>query len=123
MLCIKTVKSLSQDELDKLNTLIDTFYNDNTLLQNEIVIYKKMDKDIIGCICVNPKSRQDNMTLVCLLCTRIEYWHMYIEKNLLDTAKNITGTSLIVEVNEDTRWYYEKYGFQHTTDTVMILQK
>jgi hypothetical protein len=42
MLCIKTVKSLSADELEKLNMLIDTFYYDNTLIQNEIVIYKKI---------------------------------------------------------------------------------
>jgi len=123
MLCIKTVKSLSADELEKLNMLIDTFYYDNTLIQNEIVIYKKMDKDIIGCICVNPKSKQDNMTTVCLLCTQIEYWHTNIEKNLLDTAKNIAGTSLITGVNEETQLYYEKFGFQQLTDTMMILQK
>lgn len=123
MLCIKTVKSLSNDELHELIILIDTFYDKNTLLQNEIVIYKKMGENIVGCICVNPKAKQDDKTMICLLCVHVEYWNMKFEKNLLDTAKNISGTSLIVKVDEDLKLYYEKYGFIWYDDDTMILKK
>ena len=123
MLCIKTVKSLSYEELHDLITLIDTFYDKNTLLQNEIVIYKKIGEHIIGCICVNPKTKNNDKTLVCLLCSHIEYWNMNIEINLIDTAKNISGTSLIVKVDDESKWYYAKYGFIWYNDNTMILQK
>jgi hypothetical protein len=120
MICIKTVKSLTINELKGLNLLIDTYYKPNTLLQNEIVIYSKINDDIIGCICVIPKKG-----IISNLCVKIEYWNMSIEKELILMAKNIAGESLIVYISDEgiLKTYYSKHGFIPNGEQTMILLK
>ena len=120
MLCIKTVKSLNEDELNGVNSLIDTYYTPNTLLQSEIVIYSKIKDDIIGCICVIPKKG-----IISNLCVKIEHWNMGIEKNLIQMAKNIAGPLLVVHVPKESilKTYYSKQGFVPNGEQTMILSK
>jgi len=121
MICIKTVKSLNQDEIKNLNSLIDTYYTLNTLLQSEIVIYSKInDNDIIGCICVIPKKG-----IISNLCVKVEYWNMGIEKNLIQMAKNLAGPLLVVHVPKESilKTYYSKQGFISNGEQTMILSK
>jgi|688.fasta_scaffold00441_28 hypothetical protein len=120
MLCIKTVKSLSKDELRSLNALIDTYYELNTLLENDIVIYSKTKDEVIGCVCVNPKKG-----IVSNLCVKIEHMNTGIETNLIQMAKNISSTSLIVSITSNSieHTHYTNEGFVYDGEHSMVLQK
>ena len=121
MICIKTVKSLTTDELKGVNSLIDTYYTPNTLLQSEIVIYSKIKDDIIGCICIIPKKG-----IISNLCVKVEHWNMGIEKNLIQMAKNVVaGPLLVVYVPKESilKTYYSKQGFVSDGEQTMILSK
>jgi len=118
MICIKTVKSLTTDELKGVNSLIDTYYTPNTLLQSEIIIYSKINEDIIGCICVIPKKG-----IISNLCVKVEHWNLGIEKNLIQMAKNVAGPLLVVHVPKESilKTYYSKQGFIPNGEQTMIL--
>ena len=122
MISIKIVKGLTTIELNEITKLINTYYTNIRLNDNEIIIYSKNGDIITGCITIDKKK---DISICNNLCVKVEYWNMEIDKQLIETAKTISGTSLYVEIedNNTNYSYYIKGGFSHVSDNILILRK
>lgn len=122
MISIKTVKGLTTTELNEITKLINTYYTNIELNDKEIIIYSKIDDIITGCITIDKKK---DISICNNLCVKVEYWNMEIDKQLIETAKIISGTPLCVEIENNNIIYsnYIKEGFVHVNDNILILRK
>lgn len=119
MLCIKTVKSLSQNEKDDLNNLIDINVDD----AHGIIIYYRQCKDMVACIFLE-QNKELKMTKVKKLFVKDGHRNLGIGKKLLDTGKQISLYVLYIclEIGDKLQTYLENRGFRkmEVTETEKI---
>jgi len=122
MLCIKTTKNLSEDELKSLGELIDISY----LQDYEMIVYEKIDKDIVGCITISQK-KEHKLTLIDNHFVKDTHRNLGIGKKLLEMARKLTPFSLFLCITpeEDLIKYYEKQGFEveYTENNIIMVQR
>ena len=125
MLCIKTIKSLSQNELEKLRNLIGTTADTTLYEMNNIIIYHDQksnasnasnasnENSIIACIIIEA-NKDEAVTYVKFLFVKDGHRNQGIGENLLNMAKIITNCTLYVRLQNEDRmqFYYEKKGFE-----------
>ncbi len=90
MICVKNVKSLSSDEINSINMLINMYYDYNDLYNNDFVVFEKTSNNqIISFTGMNSK-RIEGLCLLNQLCITDNSY------NILNKVKNLTNKILII---------------------------
>lgn len=122
MIYVKNVKSLSYDEINNINSLINIYYDYNDLTNNDFIIYEKnINNEIIGFIGMITK-KFDNICLINQLCI-IDY-----NQNIINKAKNLTNKMLLIclPFNHEFIDYLKINGFilyEEVNNSVVLIYK
>lgn len=86
MLCIKTIKHLTESERNELDDFV------NIAQQSDIIVYEHNDNTLDGCM-ILVKNKELNITFISQLYVKDNF--LGIGKKLLDTAKILSNNQLL----------------------------
>jgi hypothetical protein len=90
MIHIKNVKSLSCNEVDELNNIINIYYDYNDLFNNDIIVYEKNELNQIIAYTGLIIKKYDNISLINQLCI------INSKQNIINKVKKITKKILLI---------------------------
>jgi len=131
MYIIKEKNELEKIELTNINNFILNYFNESRLDTYDILLYKKINNEIIGFIGLNSNKYKDiytnkNISILNQLCVKEEYRNKGISTNILKLLKNIYKNTIFLLYIDKNKYnteylynYYKMRGFIEVSDDLI----